>query len=81
MSSGPPATRRVFLRQVGGTFADGTSLCEIAELDVLAWSATVTYALGTHVAGSDGHIYASAITQNKGINPVGDGGVHWKQLI
>ena len=77
----PPATRRFFLRPIGGTFPDGTQLYEAAELDVLAWSATMTYALGVHVAGSDGHVYASVITQNKGINPVTDGGVHWKVLI
>ena len=81
MSQGPPATRRIFLRPIGGTFPDGTQLYEAAELDVLAWSATVTYGLGVHVAGSDGHIYGSAISNSKGINPVGDGGVHWKQLI
>lgn len=43
-----------------------------------AWAVGTTYALGAHVAGSDGYNYVSLSNGNIGHNPVSDAGVHWQ---
>ena len=80
MSFGTPH-KQILLRPSGGPQNDGTQLYDVIEKDVALWTASTVYPLGTTATGSDGHVYISAVPNNKGINPVTDGAVHWKVLI
>lgn len=43
------------------------------------WVSTTPYTAGQQVAGSDNKLY-TAVVNNTGHNPVGDGGVHWSTI-
>lgn len=49
---------------------------DVATEFVTTWINTVTYEIGDSTVGSDGNTY-TAIAKTTGVNPVGDGGVHW----
>lgn len=49
---------------------------DVATEFVTTWINTVTYEIGDSTVGSDGNVY-TGIAKTTGVNPVGDGGVHW----
>lgn len=49
---------------------------DVAAEFVTTWVNTIAYVIGDSTVGSDGNVY-TAIANTTGVNPVGDGGVHW----
>ena len=78
--SGPAAHQRLLLRPAPGygVGSDGLQLFEVVQTDTLVWSASTYYPIGAPALGSDGHVYVSKVPNNRGNNPVGDGGAHWQ---
>lgn len=59
----------------------GNNLGNDPTITPATWNSGTTYSSGNFVTGSDGSIYQSLAGSNLNHNPVGDGGVHWAELV
>lgn len=72
------ATYNFQFAYIGGTLDGLITLFQLTSSQTFigSWDPNVDYVLGNAVAGSDGNVYV-AKSSTQGVNPVGDGAVHW----